>query len=96
MKSHKVELLAPAGNYDSFIGAINAGADAVYVGGDKFSARAYAVSTLTFLLFTRLLHSKINLFTSFSGTKSKSLFLSRMDKSKYTFISYRDWLHVSV
>ena len=28
--------------------------------------------------------------------KSKSLFLSRMDKSKYTFISYRDWLHVSV
>ena len=42
MKHHKVELLAPAGNYDSFIGAINAGADAVYVGGEKFSARAYA------------------------------------------------------
>lgn len=40
--SRKVELLAPAGNYESFIGAINAGADAVYVGGDKFSARAYA------------------------------------------------------
>lgn len=42
MKSHKVELLAPAGNYDSFIGAINAGADAIYVGGEKFSARAFA------------------------------------------------------
>ncbi len=42
MTSHKVELLAPAGNYESFIGAINAGADAVYVGGEKFSARAYA------------------------------------------------------
>ena len=42
MISHKVELLAPAGNYDSFIGAINAGADAVYVGGEKFSARAFA------------------------------------------------------
>ncbi len=42
MYSGKVELLAPAGNYDSFIGAINAGADAVYVGGEKFSARAYA------------------------------------------------------
>lgn len=40
--SQKVELLAPAGNYESFIGALNAGADAVYVGGDKFSARAYA------------------------------------------------------
>ncbi len=42
MKSQKVELLAPAGNYESFIGAINAGADAIYVGGEKFSARAYA------------------------------------------------------
>ena len=42
MRGHKVELLAPAGNYDSFIGAINAGADAIYVGGEKFSARAYA------------------------------------------------------
>lgn len=42
MISNRVELLAPAGNYDSFIGAINAGADAVYVGGDKFSARAFA------------------------------------------------------
>jgi putative protease len=42
MKNQKVELLAPAGNYDSFIGAINAGADAVYVGGEKFSARAFA------------------------------------------------------
>ena len=39
---NKVELLAPAGNYESFLGAINAGADAVYLGGSKFGARAYA------------------------------------------------------
>lgn len=38
----KVELLAPAGNYESFLGAINAGADAVYLGGEKFGARAFA------------------------------------------------------
>lgn len=38
----KVELLAPAGNYQAFIGAMNAGADAVYLGGEKFGARAYA------------------------------------------------------
>lgn len=38
----RVELLAPAGNYQAFIGAINAGADAVYLGGEKFGARAYA------------------------------------------------------
>ncbi len=36
------ELLAPAGNYESFLGAIRAGADAVYLGGDRFGARAYA------------------------------------------------------
>ena len=38
----KVELLAPAGNYEAFIGAICAGADAVYLGGEKYGARAYA------------------------------------------------------
>ncbi len=38
----KVELLAPAGNYEAFLGAVNAGADAVYLGGEKFGARAYA------------------------------------------------------
>lgn len=27
----KVELLAPAGNYESFLGAVHAGADAVYL-----------------------------------------------------------------
>ncbi len=40
--NNKVELLAPAGNKEAFIGAINAGADAVYLGGTKYSARAYA------------------------------------------------------
>lgn len=38
----QVELLAPAGNYEAFLGAVNAGADAVYLGGERFGARAYA------------------------------------------------------
>ena len=38
----KVELLAPAGSYEAFLGAVHAGADAVYFGGKKFGARAYA------------------------------------------------------
>ena len=38
----KVELLAPAGSMESLYAAINNGADAVYLGGSKFSARAYA------------------------------------------------------
>ena len=38
----KVELLAPAGDFSCFMAAVNAGADAVYLGGEKFGARAYA------------------------------------------------------
>ena len=38
----KVEILAPAGSMESLVAAINKGADAVYLGGNKFSARAYA------------------------------------------------------
>lgn len=37
-----VELLAPAGSYESLRAAVNAGADAVYIGGSRFGARAYA------------------------------------------------------
>ena len=42
MKQSKVELLAPAGSYESMRAAVNAGADAVYIGGIRFGARAYA------------------------------------------------------
>lgn len=38
----KVEILAPAGSYESLKAAIAAGADAVYIGGTRFGARAYA------------------------------------------------------
>lgn len=38
----KVELLSPAGNFDALRGAVNAGADAVYLGGERYGARAYA------------------------------------------------------
>ncbi len=38
----KCEILSPAGGYDAMVAAFNAGADAVYVGGDKFGARANA------------------------------------------------------
>ena len=42
MKEYQVELLAPAGNMEAFLGAIHAGADAVYLSGNKYGARAYA------------------------------------------------------
>ena len=37
-----MELLAPAGSFASLVAAVNAGADAVYMGGQRFGARAYA------------------------------------------------------
>lgn len=42
MNRDRLELLSPAGNIDIFKNVINAGADAVYFGGDMFGARAYA------------------------------------------------------
>ena len=38
----KIELLAPAGSQESLIGAINAGANAVYLAGKRFGARAFS------------------------------------------------------
>lgn len=40
--ARKIEILAPAGSYTSFRAALCAGADAVYAGGPRFGARAYA------------------------------------------------------
>lgn len=44
------EILAPAGSMEAFRAAVHAGADAVYVGGDKFGARAYANNFNTYEL----------------------------------------------
>ena len=38
----KPEILAPAGTFEALKAAVKAGADAVYAGADKFSARAFA------------------------------------------------------
>ena len=41
-KTELPELLAPAGSFECLVAAVAAGADAVYVGGRRFGARAYA------------------------------------------------------
>lgn len=38
----RIEILAPAGSFDSMKAAVAAGADAVYMGGSRFGARAFA------------------------------------------------------
>ena len=41
-KERIIELLAPAGSWEALEAAVNAGADAVYMGGKAFGARQYA------------------------------------------------------
>ncbi|WP_432627684.1 DUF3656 domain-containing U32 family peptidase [Brotaphodocola sp.] len=42
MKRPQVEVLAPAGSMESMKAAVSAGADAIYMGGSRYGARAYA------------------------------------------------------
>lgn len=39
---NKIEILSPAGSIESLKAAVNASCDAIYIGGSKFGARAYA------------------------------------------------------
>ena len=41
-ENKKIEILAPCGSPDALCAAVRQGADAVYIGLQKFSARAYA------------------------------------------------------
>lgn len=56
----RAELLAPAGDMDCFLSALRAGADAVYLGGKAFGARAYARNFTTGELITAI--EKAHLF----------------------------------
>lgn len=47
VENKKIELLAPAKNKECAIAAINAGADAVYIGADSFGARKKAGNSLS-------------------------------------------------
>ncbi|MBR2191479.1 MAG: U32 family peptidase [Eubacterium sp.] len=55
-----IELLAPAGSYDIAIAAINAGADAVYLGGENFGARANAENLNTEAIIDVLNYAHLN------------------------------------
>ena len=44
MRKHKLELLAPAGSFESLKAAVSNGADAIYLGGGKHNARVNAAN----------------------------------------------------
>lgn len=55
-----VELLAPAGSYESFLAAVNHGADAVYIGGARFGARAFAQNFTTEEILRAIDHAHLH------------------------------------
>ncbi|MBR3040771.1 MAG: U32 family peptidase [Lachnospiraceae bacterium] len=73
----KPELLSPAGDYQAFLGAINAGADAVYLAGNQYGARAYANNFTEEELLSALdyahVHGKKIYLTVNTITKNKEL-----------------------
>jgi len=42
--AHKAEILAPCGSFETLEAALRSGCDAVYLGGEKFSARQNAAN----------------------------------------------------
>ncbi len=79
--SRQIELLAPAGNFLGFIGGLNGGADAFYLAGTKFGARAYAdnfteeeIKEVLFLakLFDKKVYLTVN--TLLKNTEMKELY----------------------
>ena len=86
------ELLAPAGSREAFKGAVSAGADAVYLGGMKFGARAYAANfseeeIITSLREAHILGKKIyltlNILTRESEMEETLAFAEHMCMTKW-------------
>ncbi len=74
-KNKKIELLAPAGTLESFVDAINAGADAVYVGLVSFSARMRArnFTTRTLAYAVPYAHSRnVKVYVAFNTLVKQS------------------------
>lgn len=89
-KNKKIELLAPGGSISSIKAAVNAGADAVYVGGSSFSARAGAnnlnddelIDIINYLhLRGKRIHLAINTLIKDSELKALFSYASKMYES---------------
>ena len=57
---NKLELLSPAGSFECAKAAIDAGADAIYMGGAKYGARAFAKSTSDYSIIDSINFAKEN------------------------------------
>lgn len=96
---NKVELLAPAGNFEKLQAALIYGADAVYIGGKDFSLRAYGDNfteqeILQAVEFTHALNKKIyvavNIFAHNADIDKLADWLKFLDSAKVDAILISD------
>lgn len=100
MVMRKPELLAPAGNVESFYAALNAGADALYLGLQEFNARGRASNftrPLLRLALQKAHEKKIRVYITLNilikNTETDQLLevLSFLDSLKVDGIIIQDW-----
>lgn len=84
----KIELLAPAGDKESLIAAIQNGADAIYLGGTMFNARAFAKNFDTEELKWAVQYAHLNLVKIYVTVNT----LYRDDEFE-NLIQYLDYLY---
>ena len=82
----KTELLAPAGSMEALKAAVSAGADAVYLGGAAFGARAYAKNLdeqeiLSAIDYVHLRNRKLYLFLNRYGDRITTRGISQQLKN---------------
>ena len=103
MRNKKVELLAPAGNAEAFYGAVHAGADAIYLGGNRFGARAYAenfsedelVDCIRYAhLLGRKVYLTVNTLVKESEFSELYEYLMPYYRAAWTVSSFRIWVYL--
>jgi len=85
MVDNKIEVLSPAGDFETFKAAINNGADAVYLGAKSFSARKNVCKILHIRLLTVVITWWYTVHNSF--TISFEMFRYPNQKRAYPFLS---------
>ena len=101
MKKQTIELLAPAGSWEALEAAVNAGADAVYMGGKAFGARQYASNfdreemqkAVYFAHMHRVrLYITVNTLVDDSELGELADYLLFLSNVASTVLSYRIWV----
>jgi putative protease len=98
-EKYMAELLAPAGSLDSVLAAIDAGADAVYLGGKQFNARKFAnnlddeelvQAVRTAHLFGVKIYVTVNILLADSELKDVKQYLRQLDSIQVDGIIVQD------